>query len=393
MQEGFKRFELKGPFLLLRTKRFLSFMDRLGRHRLSRPTSALLLYLLPLIAGVSTYLLLASVISTLQAQEVREISRHAGLSSYILIPGLNPYLPLVYGWVGIAVGILVHETAHGIVARSKGVRLKSSGILLLGPLPIGAFVEIDEDELKRLNAKGSISVLSAGPSSNVLLALLSLLLLLLLVGGMRPAVDGLLVVGVLDGYPAKDAGIMVNDVIVKVNEVNVKTFVELSKLKREGTLTLEFYRPSIGMMSVSLKPKETDKGPMIGVRLLELGSEERLERYRQAVVSNPLVNFVPPTMAFGFFPFSEPFCNFYTHPLGPIYHYLADLLYWIWFMNVSIGIFNAVPIYPLDGGKALKLALGSLKLGVRTEEWITVGVSLIFLLMILIILFAPYVLS
>jgi len=391
---GLKRVEVKAPFILIRTERLLSLMDRLGGAKLSKPVSTLILYLLPLISGFSAYLLLQTMLSTIQSQEVREIGRQIGLSSYVLIPGLNPYLPILYGWIGIAVGVAVHEISHGIVARSKGMEVKSTGLLLLGPIPVGAFVEIDEEELKRSGVRSSVSVLSAGPSSNVLLALLSLALLLLLVSGMRPLVDGLLVVGVMDGYPAKDAGVMPKDVIVEVNGVEVRNFTTLSELvKEDGLLELKLYRPSSGFLDVKLKPKPTEKGPMMGVRLLELRSWDRLRRYEREAVLNPMINFVPPTMAYGFFPFSPPFCDFYSHPLGPSYRYLAELLYWTWFVNVNVGIFNAIPIYPLDGGKALKFALDPLKLGKRAKEAITLGLSLFFLSVILLIVFGPYILS
>ncbi|MGI0034455.1 MAG: site-2 protease family protein, partial [Nitrososphaera sp.] len=29
----------------------------------------------------------------------------------------------------------------------------------------------------------------------------------------------------------------------------------------------------------------------------------------------------------------------------------ANLLFWLWFINFNVGIFNALPIGPLDGGQ------------------------------------------
>jgi membrane-associated protease RseP (regulator of RpoE activity) len=59
---------------------------------------------------------------------------------------MNPYLPLLYGWLGIVVALIVHEGAHGVVARRYNYTVRSSGIVLFLGIPIGAFVETDENE-------------------------------------------------------------------------------------------------------------------------------------------------------------------------------------------------------------------------------------------------------
>ena len=55
--------------------------------------------------------------------------------------------------VAVAVIAIVHETAHGVMCVIAKLRLQSSGALLLGWLPIGAFVEPDEKAFKRLKEK------------------------------------------------------------------------------------------------------------------------------------------------------------------------------------------------------------------------------------------------
>ena len=64
-----------------------------------------------------------------------------------LIPGLNEYIPLVWGAIGLIVTLVVHELAHAVLCRTEGVRVKSMGALLLGIVPIGGFAEPDEEEL------------------------------------------------------------------------------------------------------------------------------------------------------------------------------------------------------------------------------------------------------
>ncbi len=65
----------------------------------------------------------------------------------LLIPGLNEYIPLVWGAIGLMVTLVVHELAHAVLCRVEGVGVKSMGVLLLGIVPIGGFAEPDEEEL------------------------------------------------------------------------------------------------------------------------------------------------------------------------------------------------------------------------------------------------------
>jgi hypothetical protein len=75
---------------------------------------------------------------------------------------MNPYLPLLYGWLGIVVALIVHEGAHGVVARRYNYTVRSSGIVLFLGIPIGAFVETDENEIKTGRFSEVVKILSSG---------------------------------------------------------------------------------------------------------------------------------------------------------------------------------------------------------------------------------------
>ncbi|MFH1234149.1 MAG: site-2 protease family protein [Candidatus Diapherotrites archaeon] len=113
-----------------------------------------------------------------------------------LLPGIQlPQMPFVipiYAWLGIFFAMLVHEAGHGIKALHERVKVKSSGVMLLGFLPLGAFVEPDEEMLKVVGEKARIGVFSAGPSIN-LLSLLPLFIILLFIFAfiLLPASDAL----------------------------------------------------------------------------------------------------------------------------------------------------------------------------------------------------------
>jgi membrane-associated protease RseP (regulator of RpoE activity) len=103
-------------------------------------------------------------------------------------PGIAPLLPGVaipklpffipwYGWIALIIAMIVHEGAHGIQALKEKLKLKSAGLLLAGILPLGAFVEPDEDKLKAAKPEKRILVYAAGPAANLLFLIIFYLLL------------------------------------------------------------------------------------------------------------------------------------------------------------------------------------------------------------------------
>ncbi len=94
----------------------------------------------------------------------------------LIIPGMN--LPLIEGIIALFVILLVHEGAHAILTRVAKVGLNSAGLVLFGSIPIGAFVEPDEDSLKKLDNEKQTRVIVAGPSANFIFAGIFFLLLL-----------------------------------------------------------------------------------------------------------------------------------------------------------------------------------------------------------------------
>ncbi len=83
-----------------------------------------------------------------------------------IIPGITPGIPLLEGIIALGIIMVVHEVAHGVLSYLAKIRVESSGILLLGFLPIGAFVEPDEKQLKKLELHKKRRIIVAGSTSN-----------------------------------------------------------------------------------------------------------------------------------------------------------------------------------------------------------------------------------
>src|SRR2546428_5254021 len=216
-------------------------MDRLGRYRITGPFAWLMLYIMPVAAGFALFLEFVnlSVIFSPQGAALVQYIRSLTPTVNLLIPGINPYVPIVYGWLALIVALVVHEGAHGVVARSLGMPVKSAGLLFLLILPIGAFVEVDDKVLKVARARDSTRVLAAGAGINFVLAILSVALLFNIVSTMTPASNG---VGVLSVYqnstslysPADVAGIKPGDFILSINNVRIDSALNDSSLYRPG---------------------------------------------------------------------------------------------------------------------------------------------------------------
>jgi membrane-associated protease RseP (regulator of RpoE activity) len=185
-----KRVDFRFPLLIIRTKRFAKVFDRLGSLRASKYLSWLFLIFVPFVAGIALYLVVTSLIGVITTPAVAQVAKQLGPGSILLLPGINPTLPIVYGWIAIVVAIVIHEGAHGVIARNVGLRVKSSGLLFFLIIPIGAFVDVDEEQIKTARARSSLKVMAGGVGGNILVGVVCLIGLLLIVGSLTPIVDG-----------------------------------------------------------------------------------------------------------------------------------------------------------------------------------------------------------
>ena len=105
-----------------------------------------------------------------------------------LIPGVEiPNVPLVvpmHAWLSLLIILLVHEGMHGILARREKIKVKSTGLLLFGFLPMGAFVEPDDKELKAAPDRSQLRLYAAGPTANLLSLVVIQVFVLLLAGAL-----------------------------------------------------------------------------------------------------------------------------------------------------------------------------------------------------------------
>ncbi|MDT3437069.1 site-2 protease family protein [Haloarcula sp. 1CSR25-25] len=155
----------------------------------------------------------------------------------LAIPGVNDFLPLSVApeiVLGLLLGLVVHEGGHGLFCRVEDIGIESMGLALLAIIPVGAFVEPDEDELLRSDRGAQARMYTAGVTNNFALAIITLLLLFGPVAGAIAVVDGVPVGSPISGTPAADAGIESGDVITAVDGQSVANQQELEAVLAES---------------------------------------------------------------------------------------------------------------------------------------------------------------
>ena len=212
-------------------------------------------------------------------------------------------------------------------------------MLLLGIIPIGAFVEPDEEELKKRESLEKMRIFSVGSFSNFLIAIISFGLLLFSPLIMSPYLsDGILIVNTQKGYPAFDV-LKAQTIIYEVNF--------------QPTRNLNEFRKAMS----KIKPGEKIKLKTNAGRI-DLTTVENPNKPGEAYMGIGLIPHLP--------------------------GYIPQLLFWIFFINFSISLVNLLPIIPLDGGRMLKELIWSFNWKEKGRDKMFYGV-ITFILILLII--------
>ena len=310
-----------------------------------------------------------------QATLAWQIPKSASVSPKMMIglPGLNPVIPLWYGILALVIAMVVHEFSHGILSRVANVKVKALGLLMFF-FPVGAFVEPDEEEMKSMKKWERMRLYAAGPGSNMVIAIIfSFLFSSVMVASLEPSSDGVLSASVVLDYGGGEAGLEpwmliteVNDQVILnsedfsnvMNETYAGQVVNVSVLNKgnpetyqvtlsdKGSYYLKFYPDSYetwmsgkGFMGIAVVNPE-----VIADSLANPGSS-----------GGSMLQYI--TLPFQKLqPFPEHFTALFS-PTGIVgaipdsaFWILANSFYWIFWLNLMVGLTNALPAVPLDGG-------------------------------------------
>ena len=396
--------ERKFVLFLIHTPFGLSFFDKIAKTRAARIYSEFSTFLMPLITVLAIVLFFIGLTSMLSNSAAREGVRDIGPQANLLIPGLNPLLPWTYGWIALVVTIVIHEAGHGVVARVYNAKVESTGLVLFLIFPVGAFVNIQREELEKTSLRHKCSILTAGPLNNMILAAVSLIALYFVVFTLSP-LPGLdesprvLVGEVRHGSLAEQLGITQRSIIQSIDGQEIKNLTDVGKVLRasEGDDIEVIWKDARGNL---LAESGRNENGLLGVTIIGIGSpSDALNNYKRAFLDprGYLLLLTPPTLQGPFpAPYSDSMASKYESDLfGSYFPVISNLLFWLWFINFNVGIFNALPIGPFDGGQLYgslienKLRSMGKKLNPST---VNSAITLIFVAIVIMLIAGPYLL-
>jgi len=328
-----EKFTVQGKiFVLYKTKLGLKWMDKLA-EKFPR-----FLKLLSSIGVVIGFAGMAFILYTL-IKETLKLLFIPGTPPAIapVLPGIDiPGAPDLSFWhwvITIFIAAAIHEFSHGVVARLHKVKVKSSGFAFLGPI-LAAFVEPEEKELSKRSNWKQMSVFAAGPFSNILLGIFILLLSGFIFSPILNSIydgQGIIVNELVEDYPIASLDIQVPFTITQINGEDTLEVIEFfdvtSKLIPGQEVILTTDQGEYAVTPVGNPDNESVA--FFGVSGLEFKNELK-ENYT----------------------FLEPF-------RGTI-AWFELLFLWLFLINIGIGLFNLLPLGPVDGGRmfyALSLAV------------------------------------
>ncbi len=297
----------------------------------------------------------------------------------VQIPNVPTFLtPPIYVWGAFLIILVVHEFSHGALMKRAKLKIKSTGLLLLGLLPIGAFVEPDEKLLKKSSEKNQLRVYAIGPASNIYSMIVFFVIIALVSTAFAPMImpkiegmekeivlDSVVIEEVLEDYEicGNDFNVPAQGVIEegwilrKHNGIELKTAYDFKQAfsKPNKTVSMIF---------------ETQTGEIVELEI------ERNQRNEIGIVTG--LNYVQ-----GKEPTQE-----YINLLS-ILNGFSIFFGWLLMLSFAIAMINFLPMDPFDGGKMAKIVFlpyfGFLKMGKADTEkfigrlmlWIVLGLLLL----------------
>jgi membrane-associated protease RseP (regulator of RpoE activity) len=374
------KIDIEGPVMMRRTQRLRDFIDSVAN--ISPRSWRLIMNI-----GLPVSFFFMAVILILIIETLPSTFTNPQISLILPgvdIPGSPILIPLGYGLIALMTVLVVHEFGHGIISRIEGVKIDSIGVLLLAVLP-GAFVEPNEEDIEKSERIQKLRIYAAGSIFNLILGAISLLIVMFISlmilsslfigipgfsipgtdiktqtvgftinGPVFPTFhsDGVEISSIVPNSPA--SGILTQGTVVQsingLDVSNLNNYVSVLNQTKIGENVT--FQTTSGNYSVKagVNPSNSSRG-YIGIR-----SQEHI------VVNTNVGKTV-------------------GYQLPWFIYSIQQLFLWIFLLNFSVGIFNLLPMKPLDGGLLLEGLLGY-KLSESTVHKIMTPLSYILIVLI-----------
>lgn len=394
-----------GPLMAVKTAR-VGFFDLAIRYtRFLRAYGTIGVAMVVLVSVLMTFMLIVSIQHIVVQQPELTIANDP--KNILAIPGVNDFIPFTVAvWFGLLVTMVVHEFGHAVLCRVEGIRVKSMGILL-GVIPVGAFVEPDEEDQERSAGLPKMRMFGAGITNNILFGILCFALMIALLGLAVP-VDAPLIKGVYVDSPAWLADVPANSIIREVNSVPVSNRADvtavLDKTLPGDTVPLVVEingKQSEYILTLAAWPAEMSakKSGFMGVSYYDAGLIKEQFSYLSSPVgiiillAIPIWTIMEPATwgHFSLFTIESVDAVMWQVPFDGFW-FVVQVLFWCGWFNFVVGTFNALPLIPLDGGYILKEGMDRLmerRGWLQYSGYVVSAISYIILVILLAVIILP----
>jgi len=394
-----------GPIMAIKTSR-IGFFDRFKVFsRFFRIYGSAGVIAVIIVSVFITFMLFVSVRYTLILQpEPTGIYKPQNI---LLLPGINEYVPSTLAvWLAFIITIGVHEFGHAILCRVENIKVKTMGALI-AVIPIGFFVEPDEEELENTKGMPKVRMYGAGITNNLVVGFSCFVLLILFMGLVTP-VSMPIIHGVYKDYPADGAGIPPGSIVIAINGVAVTTRAEISTILNET-------KPGDRLVLTAEHDNNVKDYPLtLAAWPSEVPDRTSgfmgVEYYDGSAVMAVVRGLLSPTGFFQFLiipfandsgvqflrilAFDSPDTTYYSVPFEGFWG-VMHLLFWCAWININVGIFNAIPMIPLDGGYIFKEGVDRLldhRGLLKYSGYVSTAVSYLMLIVLVSLITLPYLL-
>ena len=331
----------------------------------------------------------------------------APASQLIPFPGVSPIIPFWWPAIAFIGALVIHEFAHALQARAHGMRVRSVGVLMLGPFPAGAFVEPEHEELSKAPRRERARLFAAAPATNLFAGFFTWLVICALATQFSVVNPGVHASGIVEDSAAAEAGLEPWEIITHFNGTPVTTAEEMSE-----QLDVHSVGDNVSLTILS----HPDADGIRTERVVDLTLKSKLDYYRSQNITDEQIESLGVDENSSFLGVSgmddgmsgidrlagpmawDQDMPFLVDALGvaiqpiiiidmPIQHEgqimdphemeyieadgwlgsilgttvlmaLVTLLFWFIWWNVGLGLANLIPIIPFDGGHLMKDFLG-----------------------------------
>lgn len=217
-----------GLILMIRTNRGKKAAEWIARpRRLWRIFGELSIWLCFSVMILLIFGILASALETARAPAEQQV---LPATDILFIPGVTSFVPIFWPLLALIITVVIHEYGHGLQARAHGMRIRSFGVLLAGIIPVGAFYEPEQEEIRIAPSRERLRLFAAGPSINIVL---TYVLVILLAGASHSLVateKGVYAVGIVEGSGAEEAGLLPYELIMQVDDIALEDPEDLTNV-------------------------------------------------------------------------------------------------------------------------------------------------------------------